>query len=187
MSIPMQPVYYNDEHVSVGYEQIQILSKHFLEDNTCDQLIAKYDTNFKLVNQIDNNTDLIRLVNIKIINIDEITGLKNQILSANFEHYKFNIDILRFDCFFGKYETGMHYKRLHMDCIPGNSQRKLSFSLILTNDFEGGAFELLNNSYIEQKKGKLLVFPSFLPHAITPVVSGIRYVVFGWVYGPNFV
>ena len=81
----------------------------------------------------------------------------------------------------------MHYQQLHMDCIAGDKQRKLTFSLILNDDFEGGDFQLLHDETLEAKKGKILVFPSFLPHRVTPVTNGTRYVLFGWFYGPNFI
>ena len=74
-----------------------------------------------------------------------------------------------------------------MDCIAGPLQRKLSFSLMLNDGYVGGNFELLQPPGPTTEVGKLLVFPSYLAHKITPVTQGVRYVIFGWVYGPPYV
>jgi PKHD-type hydroxylase len=48
--------------------------------------------------------------------------------------------------------------------------------------------ELLNNVTVaNQKAGEGFVFPSFTPHCVTPVTSGIRYSLVMWSYGPKFV
>jgi predicted 2-oxoglutarate/Fe(II)-dependent dioxygenase YbiX len=177
------PPFYNPS----VYEQIRVLSKHLLEEDVCDKLIKNYDTDLELKNQDGDNNVSYRSVKIKDIDINEIPGLRDQVLSANFEYYRLNVNALKSDCFFAKYETGMHYQELHMDCVPGDHQRKITFTLMLNDDFEGGQFELLGNTYIEKERGKLLVLPSFLPHRITQVTSGVRYAIFGWFYGPNFI
>lgn len=67
--------------------------------------------------------------------------------------------------------------------------RKLSVSILLSNpkDFGGGEFELKNrNKQPQLKQGSILVFPSFLEHRVTPVVSGTRYSAVTWVSGPAF-
>lgn len=73
--------------------------------------------------------------------------------------------------------------------------RKVSFSLQLSapGDYEGGALELelglpSDANRIEQpdpsrERGTLVVFPSFVPHRVTPVTSGTRYSLVGWVCG----
>jgi PKHD-type hydroxylase len=73
-----------------------------------------------------------------------------------------------------------------MDCIGGERQRKLSFSLLLNDNFQGGNFITLTDSTVVCPAGKLLIFPSFMPHKVSVVESGSRYAIFGWVYGPNF-
>jgi PKHD-type hydroxylase len=164
------------------YEQFKVLSKIILSEEVADAIIKKFDDNLEYKEQ-----QTYRSVYIKDIDINNIDNLKNSVISANNDYYKFNIDYSNVDCFFAKYETGMHYQQLHMDCIAGDLQRKLSFSLLLNDNFEGGDFKLLHDAVIKATKGKLLVFPSFIPHAITPVTAGTRYAIFGWFYGPNFV
>jgi PKHD-type hydroxylase len=95
-----------------------------------------------------------------------------------------------FECYFARYETGDHYDKLHIDSLPEEITRKISFSLFLNDDFEGGDFEMLGEKLAYEhlnttRKGKLCVFPSFLPHRVTTVTSGTRYVIFGFLLGPR--
>jgi PKHD-type hydroxylase len=68
--------------------------------------------------------------------------------------------------------------------------RKLSFTLMLSNskDYDGGKFQV-NSGTVEEVKserGRLVFFPSFLLHRVTPVTRGTRKTVVGWVVGPKF-
>jgi predicted 2-oxoglutarate/Fe(II)-dependent dioxygenase YbiX len=165
-----------------SYEQIKVLSTQFISEEDCEKLIEDFDLELTLVEQ-----QQYRAVQIKRINIGDVPGLQDSILSANSYHFKFDIDKDKVDCFFARYEPGMHYQQLHMDCVAGDKQRKLTFDLFLNDDFEGGELQLLHDEVLAVKKGKLLAFPSFLPHKVTAVTSGVRYVIFGWFYGPNFI
>ena len=82
---------------------------------------------------------------------------------------------------------------------PGNKflhgyVRKLSMSVILNDNFEGGAFEFASYGKqqcvitpIEAKAGSVIVFPSTMEHRVAPVTKGIRYSVVTWFLGPPFV
>ena len=72
--------------------------------------------------------------------------------------------------------------------------RKLSMSIMLNDNFEGGAFEFASYSReectitpIEAKAGSVIVFPSSMEHRVAPVTKGIRYSVVCWFLGPPFV
>lgn len=70
--------------------------------------------------------------------------------------------------------------------------RKLSLSLVLNDDYEGGDFQINNGKEetpitVERKKGRAILFPSFMIHRVTPVTSGIRKSLVVWVLGPKFV
>lgn len=71
--------------------------------------------------------------------------------------------------------------------------RKLSMSIQLCDpsEYEGGKFEFEIDGQIVspdgfEKKGSILVFPSFLKHRVTPVTKGTRKSIVSWVEGPNF-
>ena len=82
---------------------------------------------------------------------------------------------------------------------PGNAfihghVRKLSMSVMLNDNFEGGAFEFASYSKekciitpIKPVAGSIIVFPSATEHRVTPVTKGIRYSVVCWFLGPPFV
>jgi len=110
-------------------------------------------------------------------------------LQINHEIWKYDIthsnqsEFLMYDVK-GKYET--HVDVLHEH---SNETRKLTVLAFLNDDFEGGKFYIANESkrlYPEQKKGTVLVFPSFMPHGVEPVTKGIRYSVVTWMVGPYF-
>jgi PKHD-type hydroxylase len=72
--------------------------------------------------------------------------------------------------------------------------RKLSMSIILNGDYEGGGFEFValnketSNIYTPDfsKLGSVMVFPSFMMHRVKPVTKGTRYSLVSWFVGPPF-
>ena len=69
--------------------------------------------------------------------------------------------------------------------------RKLSMSIILNDNFEGGAFEFAsygkeecNITPVEAKRGSVIVFPSWMEHRVAPVTKGTRYSCICWFVGP---
>jgi PKHD-type hydroxylase len=89
----------------------------------------------------------------------------------------------------------------HIDYIRAGDKkrqfpRKLSFSLLLNDDYEGGELEFVLPQYgmelkwnriaLEPKAGSLIVFPSTLGHRVKPVTKGIRKSIVGWCIGNKF-
>jgi len=76
--------------------------------------------------------------------------------------------------------------------------RKLSMSLILNDDFEGGQLQIASLKSSNDKyhvteytppyrgPGSIIVFPSFLMHRVKPVTKGTRYSLVAWFVGPSF-
>jgi predicted 2-oxoglutarate/Fe(II)-dependent dioxygenase YbiX len=80
----------------------------------------------------------------------------------------------------------------HID-VRGNwfegAHRKLSFSIPLNTDYEGGEFKLYNAkepSTPDPIVGRGIFFPSNMLHEVTPVTKGCRYSLVGWCTGPRF-
>ena len=72
--------------------------------------------------------------------------------------------------------------------------RKLSMSVMLNDNFDGGAFEFASYAKeectitpIEATAGSVIVFPSWMEHRVAPVTKGIRYSLVTWFVGPPFV
>jgi PKHD-type hydroxylase len=54
--------------------------------------------------------------------------------------------------------------------------------------FDGGDLEFSGKTFDAARvQGTVTVFPSFIPHKVTPMEHGVRHVVVGWVLGPTFV
>jgi len=69
--------------------------------------------------------------------------------------------------------------------------RKLSLTLLLNDEFEGGQFQINNGKEespidVPIHKGRAVLFPSFMIHRVTPVTKGIRKSIVVWVLGPKF-
>jgi PKHD-type hydroxylase len=112
------------------------------------------------------------------------------IANSQFFNYDLNfIEQLQFT-FYDSKENSFYGK--HMDSqnqYSKNMFRKLSFAIQLNDpsEYTGGDFimHLSENSPPADKKlGMAYVFPSFILHEVTPVTSGSRYSLVGWVNGP---
>ncbi len=116
--------------------------------------------------------------------------MKRFLLEANRNAFGFNADYLP-PLQFGEYHPGGHYD-WHHDVNWNNEgmyDRKLSIVLQLSDPatYSGGDFEfseVQNPNFRPQ--GSVLVFPSYLLHRVTPVISGVRHSLVGWVEGPRW-
>ena len=78
--------------------------------------------------------------------------------------------------------------------IIGGRVRKLSMTILLNDDYEGGDFqfatyakeqcEVVTPEY--NKQGTVIVFPSDMEHRVLPVTKGTRYSLVTWFLGPPF-
>jgi len=116
---------------------------------------------------------------------DSIVGLNNQFFKFDLE----KIETLQFTEYHESY-NGFYGK--HIDTLFESPVfRKLSFTIQLSDekDYTGGDV-LLHLSeepnIFVKKRGSINVFPSYYLHEVTPVQSGCRYSLVGWVLGPPF-
>ena len=134
-----------------------------------------------------NNPDIIELLQIYTLRANEEAGWNFDIgvyetpqLSTydNNQFYDWHVD------------TGVE-----LDTDP--VMRKLTISINLNSGYDGGNFQIerwgspkLKKRYITvkgmKKTGSILVFPSFLHHRVTPVISGKRHSLVCWFRGPPF-
>tara|TARA_R110000803_G_scaffold10744_1_gene32583 strand:+ start:1298 stop:1900 length:603 start_codon:yes stop_codon:yes gene_type:complete len=98
-----------------------------------------------------------------------------------------------------KYEENGHYD-FHLDGngftrynMPENKflhnkTRKLSMTIVLNEDYEGGEFEFFDEKrLIKEKLGTVIVFPSYMVHRVKPVTKGTRYSLVVWFCGEPFI
>jgi len=102
-------------------------------------------------------------------------------------HKKLHIDkISQLDLL--KYETNTHKAgyNFHYDMGLTCTERQLSISICLNNNFEGGefVFDTPEGDYIfPQNEGDAVIFPSnfMYPHQVNKVTKGTRYALIAWV------
>ena len=148
------------------------------------------------------NTDL-RYSHISWINVPELSSVMFEYFRKANAHAGWNFDIRGIEPLqFSTYEPDMFYGWHTYTGLLFNSgtdeTRKLSMSISLNEEYEGGDFEFSwgkpSKPYKKRiipepslnKKGTILIFPSLLWHRIKPVIAGVRYSLVGWSIGPPF-
>lgn len=120
----------------------------------------------------------------------------NAALAINNMHYKYNLSYIE-PLQYSVYESDdQGFYDIHCDTVFARSSngfmRKISFSILLNDpsEFEGGdlLFHTTSSPFkVELKKNDMILFPSYVPHSVTPVTKGVRKTLVGWMCGPNFV
>lgn len=174
-----------------------------VEDATLFKRNAASDAkNEKIQEPIENY----RKSKIKFYNRDDETNWIFKRLNMVFEEINdayYNFDLNGYDHFqYTEYESNYsgHYD-YHSDIIYGEyspnkiiETRKLSFIMALNTpgvDYEGGNLEIntaseSNAISVEMKLGRIIAFPSWMLHRITPITKGKRKSLVTWVTGPKF-
>jgi len=123
--------------------------------------------------------------------------------AANAQFWNFRLSTVE-PLQYGIYRPGQFYTwhadqhpRPYEDGPDKGLTRKLTISVQLSDgdDYEGGEFELrqpCDDNSVERiegirARGSVIIFPSFVMHRVTPVTSGERRSLVGWVLGPPFV
>ena len=126
--------------------------------------------------------------------------LWHYIKMANKDNFLYDITDIENDMIqYTQYNKGDFYNwHTDMDICdinePDQLVRKLSFTLQLTNEDEytGGNLEFADfddSTYrfkVPKSRGTVIVFDSRTPHRVTPVESGIRKSLVGWVVGKRW-
>lgn len=116
------------------------------------------------------------------------------IQTLNQNHWKFDLHGFFESMQYTVYEDKEDHYTWHIDTISSGSnsfaQRKLSAVVQLSDpdDYVGGDLEILSGNtptVIPREKGLVTVFPSFMLHRVTPLISGKRKSLVVWVGGPN--
>lgn len=130
------------------------------------------------------------------------TRLAELVAEVNRENFHFDLDEFRESAQILKYSapvitpdgasTAGRYDT-HVDIGGGghSATRKLSLSIQLStsDSYTGGGLQLGADDETwsaPREPGTAILFPSFVRHSITPLVSGTRYALVAWVHGPAF-
>jgi len=202
-SLGISKTYNNNNNNNNNIEKNRIqeydaLFENHISDILCDMLIDKCtkDNIDKMPPYIgDGDT---ANINLNVRNTERVRLSFNQgigatltatALNANHYWWKYNITHSN-QAEFLIYKPEGHYKA-HVDTFHSHSNetRKLTAIAFLNDDYEGGKFWINTDGnvvYPIQKKGTVLVFPSYMVHGVEPVTKGIRYSVVTWLEGPYF-
>lgn len=172
--------------------------RKFIPDKICKKIISYFDDSFEdaiTVGGLDKNIRNCLKQEILYTNTLGKKIVSNYIQSKMYEiaeiykskHSYFNfkklsqLEILKYDA--NGYDAGYKY---HVDFAGSCSERHISISINLNNDYTGGEFVFDMKGDIKQypqNTGDVLVFPSnFLyPHQVNKIISGTRYALIGWV------
>ena len=96
---------------------------------------------------------------------------------------------------YSEYDVGGEYgwhRDVHDEPYSNGLVRKISFSTILNDDFDGGEFDIETKNPTDKKRYETfnskeyntIIFPSHMWHRVRPVKSGVRKSIVGWVLGP---
>jgi len=185
----------------------------YLENNHCIS-IGLFDKSF--CDSIIEVAEEAKLQEAKIQDGDnnnrnsKVTWLTNEVLNKEVSEVinnhntkaKWNFKLNEFEPLqYTVYEINDHYD-WHIDShskpYPNGLIRKISFTLCLNEEYEGGEFEISKPNPKPEKHinikfndkftlGTVISFPSFVWHKVNPVTSGTRKVLVGWAVGPSFV
>ena len=104
-----------------------------------------------------------------------------------------NIEPLQYSEYNTNQEYGWH-QDLNNKPYPDGRIRKVSFSIFVNDNFEGGEFDLeihgpnVKKRYISEWKRSnenCILFHSDMWHRVRPVKSGVRKSIVGWLLGPK--
>ena len=78
----------------------------------------------------------------------------------------------------------------HVDCGGGETRtRKLTLTVLLSapDSFSGGALTVAGDTAeLHRDIGDVVIFPAFLAHKVTTVLSGTRHTMIAWAHGTPF-
>ena len=115
---------------------------------------------------------------------DLVVSAATQVNSTIWQYSLQGMDKLQFL----KYNVGGHYG-WHLDIGGGEHMyRKLSFVIPLSppEAYEGGELIVQTSPKeisVPLTQGKMILFPSFVLHKVTPVTKGERHMLVGWLRG----
>ena len=135
---------------------------------------------------------------VKFIKLGIIGNLLNPFIqfchSANVNAFGFDLFSLNSDktLNYNIYKKNTEYG-WHTDGEPSNPIRDIKLTCLLNlseGDYQGGSLKLFDGKEFDidafNKPGSAVVFPSFINHSVTKLISGERYSLAIWWYGPKF-
>jgi PKHD-type hydroxylase len=182
----------NDHCISIG-----LFNKSF-----CDNVISLSEASKLEQAKIKDGNNVNRNSKISWIKNQKLNKELLEVVNKHNTTAKWNFNLKELEPLqYTVYEINDHYD-WHIDShskpYPNGLIRKISFTLCLNEDYEGGEFEIskpnpkpekhINTKFNDKfTLGTVISFPSFVWHKVNPVTKGTRKVLVGWYMGPYFV
>lgn len=175
-----------------------------LSEQYCDYIIEKSKRHlpqeatvgFENNNREDSEyrSSTIRWLDVLGSDHDIATTLLRYAQKSNRNNFGFDIGMMN-EIQFTEYhgnkndKYGWHYDTYWENTAPYD--RKLSISVQLSSpyEYEGGEFQFFNMPSPGEdwnKRGSILIFPSFFWHQVLPVTKGTRLSLVTWIDGPKW-
>jgi PKHD-type hydroxylase len=182
----------------VRKEDVGVIAADDVSPKRCQDLIDlhKNSQNLKVQGKIQqNNSNVVKMdvrqTDVFVIHedfdwVDEL--IMNTALIAN-DSFGFNITGLIERPQLLRYPAASNGYDWHLDIGNGDhSTRKISISILLNDDYEGGELAFFTSGVTDFKPdaGVAIAFPSFLPHRVMPVTKGVRWSLVSWISGEPF-
>ena len=172
--------------------------KKIIPQTFCKKIISYFDNNYEDAGTTGSgvNKDIRNCLTRSLLQTNSfgekicLNSIKEKIFQC-VDHYKKNhpidikkisqLDLLRYDA--NEHKAGYTFHEdFGLDC----SERHLSISICLNNEYEGGefVFDISGGHYtVPQNVGDAVIFPSnfMFPHQVNKVTKGTRYALIGWV------
>lgn len=175
-------------------EELNTLNTQLEKVNALPALIGGVDPTKETYSKIEAKTNKIRRSNISFLTKPEFNWVYDKLIIAikhvnhtNYNKTLYGIEPLQYTEYDSTYRGfyGIHVDENVKDVTSGMN-RKLSFTLQLSkeSDYIGGEV-IINNIIASKQYGSITFFDSLIPHEVTPVTSGFRKSLVGWVLGPR--
>ena len=165
-------------------ENNHCISNGYFDRKYCDEIISQAETSKLHMAKVQDGLNINRKSKITWLTNDKLNKNINEIILDHNKKAKWNFVLKEFEPLqYTAYETNDHYD-WHIDIGPGAiSHRKVSVVVQLSDssEYTGGILEVStgsNSLKVSNKKGAVILFPSFLQHRVTPVASGLRKSLF---------
>jgi PKHD-type hydroxylase len=185
-----------EPHLEVDQTNYYWFENGFSSEEVDKILDLSKNYEFEQATTISGDPKSIRNSTIKWMNPSEETSwvydrLMGCVKEAN-NVWQFNLYSILDDIQYTEYRGGGGHYNWHIDIGPGAiSHRKVSVVVQLSDssEYTGGVLEVStgsNSLKVSNKKGAVILFPSFLQHRVTPVASGLRKSLVLWAGGEHF-
>ena len=182
------------------FENIYHLKENIIPEHFCDKIIK--DGELKTIEKagISDGNNANRSSSISWIRDKELQKILSHFVQSANRESKWNFSLKEFESLqYTIYNKGDHYNwhtDNHVKPYRNNTIRKLSFTICLNDDYEGGDFSICDPhpepdlsavTTFKLKKGDMIIFPSHVWHKVDNITKGIRKSLVGWVVGKPFI